>query len=388
MKKIKYGLLTTVESNMQSFVLPIVERLDKTNYEPVVMCSMSKEFEKEISIKYRCIPIGIKRGFHFCNLIKTIFELRIIFIREQFDMVQYGTENIAFCASIASWLAKVPIRIYEHWGARYVGYKGIMKFISKVIERTAAFFSTDVRQVSIKNMELCIEDHIYPKSKVKVLGKGGTVGVDFLKFDVHRKREYRDSVIKQYKIPENAFIFGFVGRIQKDKGINELLKSFKRINELYDNVYLLLIGAVDEMNPVNSQLMEWALSCKNVIFTGFVKETYKYMSAFDIMVHPTYREGFGMVLQEAGALKIPIITTDIMGPGEYICNKKTGILVPARDAKALQKAMCYLMNDAEQREILSNNNYEYTLKSFERSIMVTRILNDRIELLKHAGILN
>lgn len=387
MKKIKYGLLTTVESNMRSFVFPIVEKLDKANYEPVMICSMSEEFEKEMMPKYRCISIGIERGFHLCNLLKTIFELKKIFKNEQFDIVQYGTENVAFCASIAAWIAKVPIRIYEHWGARYVGYKGLMRIISKIIERTAALFSTDVRQVSVRNMELCVADHIYPQNKVKVLGKGGTVGVDFSQFNLHRKTEYRDSVIKQYKIPENAFIFGFIGRIQRDKGVNELIQSFKNINEAYSNIYLLLIGAMDEMNPINKKLLDWSTANKNVIFTGFVKDTYRYLSAFDIMVHPTYREGFGMVLQEAAALKIPIITTDIMGPGEYIHNGKTGILVPPRDSESLQKAMISLMNNQDQRVFFSDNNYEYTLRNFERSIMVERILKDRKELLERAGIL-
>ena len=105
------------------------------------------------------------------------------------------------------------------------------------------------------------------------------------------------------------------------------------------------------------------------------------------MVHPTYREGFGMVLQEAAALKIPIITTDIMGPGEYIHNGKTGILVPPRDSESLQKAMISLMNNQDQRVFFSDNNYEYTLRNFERSIMVERILKDRKELLERAGIL-
>lgn len=387
MKKIKYGLLTTVESNMRSFTLPIVENLDKDCFEAVMMCSMSKSFEEEFSREYRCIPIGIKRGFHFLNLIKTIFELRKIFVNEQFDIVQYGTENAAFCASIAAWMARVPIRIYEHWGARYVGYSGGMRFISKIIEKTAALFSTDIRQVSKKNMELCINDRLYPETKVKVLGKGGTVGVDFSKFDFHKKQEYRSSVIEEYNIPGNAFVFGFVGRIQRDKGINELIQSFKYINDAYKNVYLLVVGSIDNANPVNKDLLNWAITCEKVIFTGFVRETYRYMSAFDVMVHPTYREGFGMVLQEAAALKIPIITTDIMGPGEYICNGETGILVPARDIDALQTAMSSLMNDSESRNKYANNNFRYTLQYFERSVMINRILEDRIGLLKQAGLL-
>ena len=387
MGKIKYGFLTTVESNMKSFVYPVVKNLDKEIFDPVMMCSMSDAFIKQYSDDCKCISIGIERGFHFFNLIKTIVELKRVFDKEKFDIVQYGTENAAFCGAIAAWLSKIPIRIYEHWGARYVGYSGFMREVSKLIERTAAFFSTDVRQVSMENMELCIKDKIYKSEKVKVLGKGGTVGVDFSQFDVSKRAVYSKEIREKYKISESAIVFGYVGRIQRDKGINELLESFKQISLKENDIFLLLVGAIDDANPINPDLMAWANQCDKVKFVGFVSDTYKYMSSFDILVHPTYREGFGMVLQEAAAVKTPIITTDIMGPREYINNWVTGILVPPKNVKALKDEMLKLVDDMPLRDTLAINNYEYTKEHFERSVMVNRIMNDRYGLLQRAGLI-
>ena len=103
-------------------------------------------------------------------------------------MVEYGTENVSFCGSIAAWMARVPVRIYNHWGARYVGYeKGFARSFSIFIEKTCARLSTVVRQSSELNRQMCVADGIYKAEKVKVLGFGGTVGADFGRFDISKK---------------------------------------------------------------------------------------------------------------------------------------------------------------------------------------------------------
>lgn len=381
-EKIVYAAVTTVEGSIRSFMMPALDQFDREKYSIHLMCNMSDEFIKAYSDRYTCISVDFERGLHLGSTISAIFKIRKLLKKMDCDIVEYGTENAAMCTAIAAFFAGVPIRIYNHWGARYVGFGGLKHFVSKMIERIAAFFSTDVRQVSPLNMEMCIKDHIYSRKKVTVLGKGGTVGVDFSKFDLSKKEEYRKQICNQYKIPEDAFVYGFVGRIQKDKGINELIDSFKRIYADDESAYLMLVGNIDSENPTDAERMKWAEECPNVIFTGRVSDVYRYMSAFNIMVHPTYREGFGMVLQEAAALKTPIITTDIMGPGEFIDDGITGMLVPSKDADRLYDAMNQLKLNGEKLKLFADNNYKYTLENFERSVMVGRIVEDRKELLR------
>lgn len=387
-EKVKYGIFTTIDGSIQSFCLPVAVELKNNGLEPVLMCNMSQKFKNQYSKEFECVSIPIERGFHPFNLLKVILILYRTFREIKLDAIEYGTENAAFCGSISAWLARVPVRIYNHWGARYVGYTGFMRFISKTIEWTAARFSTAVRQVSTKNMEMCVKDHIYPKQKVRVLGKGGTVGVDFSKFNLELKKEYRKQIFEKYSIPDEAFVFGFVGRIQADKGVTELLTAFRNVLEYNSNAYLIMVGPTDEANPVDKKLINWAKSCNNVIFTGRVSDVYRYMSSFDLLVHPTYREGFGMVLQEAAALKVPIITTNIMGPGEFIINGTTGTLVPVKDAEALEKEMKFSIANYDKELQLAENDFEYTKNHFEREIMVNRIIEDRLELLKEAGYSN
>lgn len=380
--RIKYCALTTTSNSLQSFMLPFLYSLKKYDYEITLSCANDMNFEQMIKNDFEFFPLDISRGFHLLKTIKNIFTLFIFFKKEKFQMIEYGTENVALCAALAGWLAGVPIRIYDHWGARFIGFTGLYRLVSIWIERLAAFFSTDIRQVSEGNAKMCIEQHLYPTRKVKVLGKGGTIGVDFLLFDIKKKETYRQEIFAHYNLPSNAFVFGFVGRIQKDKGVNELLEAFKIVSEKNDRSYLLLVGSFDQEQSIDKKNMDWAQKSSKVKFVGHVSDVYRYLSAFDVMVHPTYREGFGMVLQEAGALKVATITTNILGPAEFIKDKINGLLVEPANVEELYNGMIALLNDSEKREEFAQRNYIYTKTFFERNVMIARLIEDRNDLKK------
>lgn len=381
MKKIKYCALTTMSESLKSFVIPSLENLKEHGYVITISCAKDDAFHKEMKDQFSYFPLDIERGFNLPKTISNIFVLYRFFRREQFQMIEYGTENVAMCASLAGFLARVPVRIYNHWGARYIGLSGFSRFLSIWIERLAAVFSTDIRQVSHLNAEMCVKQHLYSAEKVKVLGKGGTIGVDLSRFDYKKRQQYRAEILEKFCLPENAFIFGFVGRIQRDKGINELIQAFKRISEKKE-VYLFLVGNIDTHNPISHENIEWIKNNAHVVLTGYITDTYRYMSAFDVLVHPTYREGFGMVLQEAAAVKTPIITTNIMGPGEFVQNETTGLLVEPQNADQLYIAMDRLNAEPALCSRFAEESYRFVCENFERSVMLDGILKDRVDLAK------
>lgn len=377
---VKYCALTTIAMSMKQFVIPSVEYLSQNGYDVTVGCARDSEFEKSLPSNIKYLPLDLERGYNLKKTILTIGILYRYFKSNKTDMVEYGTENVSFCAAIAAWLARVPIRIYNHWGARYVGLIGIGRQVSLFIERIAAFFSTDVRQQSNKNMEMCVADHVYPKRKVKVIGFGGTVGADFSRFNISLREQYRKEIRAKYSIPMDATVFGDVGSIRKDKGTNELLEAFRGLAN--DNAWLMLIGDIYEEDTPKPELLEWAKQNEHVVFTGRVGDVERYISAFDCMVHPSYREGLGMVLQEAGAMGIPYITTNIPGPSEFGIDGKTGLLVEKANAYDLQKKMEYILLNPEAMRQMSEEVYLLTKERYERSVMVKRIYDDR-ETLRH-----
>lgn len=374
----KYCALTTISASLKSFVLPAAEFLSNNDYDVTVGCQTDDKLSSELPAGINYIPLKITRGYSIKATILTIVQLYRFFRKERIQMLEYGTENISFCASIAGWAARVPVRIYNHWGARYIGFTGLSRVFSMFIERTISIFSTDIRQQTDKNMAMCIADKIYPASKVKVLGYGGTVGADFTRFDITKRDEYNNQFRLKYNIPMSDIVFGDVGYIRKDKGHNELLSAFKRIS--CRNVWLVLVGDIFEPDSPDDELMKWAKESDRVIFTGRVADVEHYVAAFDCMVHPSYREGLGMVLQEAGAMGVPYIACDIPGPGEIGIDGITGLLVEKGNADDLLEKMKTLVNDKRLIRQMSNQMYELTKARYERSIMLQRILEDRDSL--------
>lgn len=375
-EKVRYCALTTISGSLKSFIIPAAEFLSDNGYDVFVGCQADMKLALPKGIKY--IPLSISRGYSIKNTIKTIGELYRFFKKWKIQMVEYGTENVSFCASIAAWAANVPVRIYNHWGARYVGFTGIARQISLFIEKTIASFSTTIRQQSPLNMQICINDRLYPAEKVKVLGFGGTVGADFSKFDISQKKDWNRSFRERYKIPLDDIVFGDVAAIRKDKGHDELISAFCKLDKR--NVWLVFVGDVFEPDAPSPELMRWAEKSDRVIFTGHVNDVEHYVSAFDCIVHPSYREGLGMVLQEAGAVGVPYIACNIPGPGEIGIEGATGLLVEKGNTHDLFDKMQYLINNKDKLNEMSANVYQLTKERFERSVMLQRILDDRNEL--------
>lgn len=375
MKKICF--LTTIQLTTETFVVPFAKVLAENGYAITYICNMNEEFKEKNGSYAKCINLPMRRGFHFFDIFKFTSRLKKIFQEEKFDIIYYATNNAAFYASIAGRAKKVPIRLYAQWGIHYVAASGLARVIMKFLEKTTCKNSTHIRAQSPKNRQIAIDEKLCEPEKIKVLGLGGTVGVDFAEYEFARKEEFKNTIRLQYGLTEEDFIFGFVGRITKDKGCTELLQAFKT-GDFPNNAKLMLVGMYDGCEGELLELIEWAKASDKVVFTGHVKsnEVSRYISAFDIMVHPTYREGFGKVLQEGLAMGLPIITTDVPGPSEVVEEGISGMLVPSKNPEALKEAMKKLMADKELMGKFSASGRKRAEENFERSKMIGNILTD------------
>lgn len=379
MTKPKLCIVSTVMSTMNAFILPSAKHLKDNNFDVSIMCDMNEEFYEINSKEFNCINISMERNISIISSLKATYKMYKVFKEEKYDMVQYCTPNASLYASIASYLAKVPSRVYCQWGIRYVGFTGIKRLIFKYIEKLICTLSTNIRPASPKNKEFAINEKLSKANKYKVLGKGGTIGVDLSKYNDDTKQKYRDEYRKKLGI-EDKVVFGYIGSIRKDKGSNELLKAFKELNDRCDDVALILLGELFDKDKVDKSLLEWSKTCKNIVYCGHVKEVYKYMTAIDIVVHPSYREGFSMIAQEASAMKLPIITTNIPGASEAVINSVTGILVEKANYIKLYDAMNYLKNNPNKCKSLGENGRVIVESYFERNKMLEKIYRDRLNI--------
>ena len=374
----KICFITTIHQSIEWFVSDAAKYFREKGHEVSYLCNMDEAFINEHGGYARCFDVKLERGLSPINMLRSLIKMYTIFRREKFDCIQYATPTASFIASIAAKMAGIQYRVYGFWGMRYEGAKGMSRKILMMFEKITCALSTHVRIVSPKNMEIVINDGVCSKDKIGVIGLGGTIGVNTKVFDISKKQEFRDSVRNSLGLNELDFLFTFVGRINMDKGINELIDAFKNIENKYKNVKLLLLGMIDSVNPIKEENMEWAKKSINVIMPGPVHKDLvcQYLAASDILVHPTYREGFGKIIQEAMAMKLPVITTDIPGPSEVIEADISGLLVPKANAAALADAMCRLYEDRALAQKLAESGYKRFSDNFTMEKMVKNIYDE------------
>lgn len=375
MKKICF--VTTVSITLKSFVVETAKYLhEKCGYDVTLICDNDEEFASSLPEYIHYIPVPMSRGIDISGFASAL-KFYKVFRKEKFDLVQYSTPNAACYASIASFLARVPIRLYAQWGIRYIGLSGLSRKIFKTIERMVCMLSTHIRAQSPKNMKFAIDEKLCKPEKISVVGIGGTIGVDLKECTSFDSSEVNKELRKKYKIPEDAFLYGYVGRINTDKGVNELVEAFKKLVTQKD-AYLVLVGKLDDYNPITQENIEYVQENNRIILTGNVPRTdvYRHMAMFDCLVHPTYREGFGKVIQEAMGMKLPVITTNIPGPSEVIENNISGILCEVKNADDLAEKMIFLYENDDVRNSYAQAGLERAIKYFDRPIMLHNILID------------
>ena len=368
---------------MRAFVVETAKYLhDQLGWDITLICSPDESFAAALPEYLHYIPVKMNRGMDLTAL-RSIRELTRIFRREKFDMVQYSTPNAACYASIAAKSAKVPVRLYAQWGIRYTCLSGFSRRVFRGIEKMVCRKSTHIRSVSPMNRQFGIDEGLYLAQKVSVVGNGGTIGVDMDSYDIAQKPLWSNEIRSRYGLAQEDFVFGFSGRITVDKGCTELLTAFRECVKNDGSGKLLAVGPMDEDCGVDKELLTWAKDSGHVIFTGGVpgEEMRKYYAAMDVLVHPTYREGFGMVLQEAGALAVPVITTRIIGASEVMVDGESCLLVEPKNAEDLAAAMQQICQDAALASGLGQAAYERTKARYSRPIMLENQKADYIGLL-------
>ena len=377
----KICFVTTIPITIEAFVFPLAEYLiAHTDWEITFLTGMDEEFKRSIPEGVRVLRVHMHRGMSLDGL-RAIRELKAIFKREKFDLVQYSTPNASLYTSIAAKLAGVPVRLYCQWGIVYVGFHGLKRKIFKMIEKTVCRLSTWVEPDSFGNLHFSHKEGLYPEKKGSVIWNGSACGVKLDKFDISQRGVWRAAIREKYGIPADARVFGFIGRITGDKGINELFEAYQQILKEMPDSYLMLVGPMEKADSVNNELYEWANTEARVLFCGSTNVVEQYLSAMDVFILPSYREGFGAVVVEAESMGLPVIVSDIPGPTDAMRQGETGLIVKKADVETLVEAMRRLGNDKELREKFASNARPFIENSFEQSELMRRIMEDRKRLM-------
>jgi len=306
---------------------------------------------KEVSERegIRVVDAPLERPISLVKDIKGLWFLYRLFRKEKPWCVHANTPKGSLLAMIAAWFACVPHRVYTVTGLRYQGAHGLLRMILKTMERLSCLFATNVIPEGQGVLQCLKRDNITKKS-LQVIHYGNINGKDTEFFsrdntiqtaslklaDKHiflrnlSEKEARSLVRSELGFSNNDFIFVFIGRLVNDKGLGELADALRKLEDEKLEIKLLLIGEIDgEDDALAKDKLNYLMQSKNIKYIGVQSDIRPYLMASDVLVFPSYREGFPNVPLEAGALGLPAIVTNINGSNEIIEDGVNGKIIQA-----------------------------------------------------------
>ena len=361
---------TTVPMSLTSFCTGLLKELSE-QYEVIALSSPGKELEQIHNTDgVRTIAVPMERHISLTKDIIALFRMIRVFMKEKPYMVHSMTPKAGLLCMMAAWICRVPRRVHTFTGLVWPTTTGVKRFILMLTDKILCLCATHI----IPEGQGVLQDlqaHITRKP-MKVLGYGNVKGVDVNYWDkTESVKEEGRKVRRRYGI-EQEFTFLYVGRIVKEKGINELVDAFKELNSLYPESRLLLVGPEENnLDPISEKSREIIGRLPSIITTGpaYGRNLLNFYSAADCLILPSYREGFPNTPIEAGAMGLPCIVTDINGSREIIEDGKNGLVVPSKDSLALLTAMTALIENKPLYNMMADNARPMIVARFEQGFV-------------------
>lgn len=309
--------------------------------------------------------VEINRKIYLTKDIKSLIDLTRYFHKENFFAVHSVTPKAALVTALAGKMAGIKNRIHIFTGQVWASRNGMMRELLKFFDQLIAKLNTHSLVDGQSQREFLIKEKVLIETKSIVLANGSISGVDTEKFspDINARTKIRNSL----GIKDNQIVFIFLGRLCKDKGIDELLEAFSMLQEKYSNIYLLMVGPEEENYTEKIKNNYTNLVDKvNFHLYGLTPTPARLLNAADVFCLPSYREGFGMSVIEASSTGLAVIVSDAYGLRDTVVPEITGLVCKIQNAESLHKQMNLLMEHPDYMKLLGKNGREYIQKNFNQ----------------------
>ena len=369
---------STVPQSLETFCKGILKELSE-QYEVIALSSPGEALdiiEKREGV--RTIAVPMERHISILKDLKSLFALIRVFRNERPDMVHSITPKAGLLCMMAAWWTRVPVRIHTFTGLVFPTSRGFIKRVLMLTDKLTCACATHIIPEG-EGVKKDLIDNKITRKPLQVLGYGNIRGVDMDYYSRTHEVEEKAAVLRD----SSRFTFLFVGRIVRDKGINELVAAFQRLAVENPYVRLFLVGAYEEnLDPVDSLTVEAIKKESRIVSVGRKSGTdlLAYYAASDCFVFPSYREGFPNTVLEAGSMGLPSIVTDINGSREIIEDGFNGRVVTPRDTDALYEAMKWMIENPEKRKSMASVSRGHIQMHYEQGY-VRRCLHEYYRLL-------
>ena len=386
-------------------------------YEVVILSSPGPEMDA-VKEQVRTIAVPMERHISLKRDIVSLWRMIKVFRKEKPDMVHSMTPKAGMLCMLAGWLTRVPVRVHTFTGLVFPTTTGLKRRILMATDALTCFCATHIIPEG-EGVKADLLNNGITHKPLKVLGYGNVRGIDLNRFSIENGKLKIENCSSPFGGSREGapFIFLFVGRIVRDKGINELMEAFQKLSEKHPDVRLLLVGPYEDgLDPISQEARDIIANNKQVEAVGPKRgdDLLACYAAADCFVFPSYREGFPNTVLEAGAMGLPSIVTDINGSREIIINdnvnvngnetlryenetlryengngsvvvKDNGLIIPSKDAEALYEAMELMMTDDEMRQRMAGCARQMIADRFEQGF-VRRCLYDFYEEILHTDL--
>lgn len=370
--------ITTVPISLKLLLKNQMSYMSNAGFDVLMVSAEGKEWcdvlKNEKGIRKEIIPFTRK-----ITPLKDIYCLWLLyklFKREKPDIVHTHTPKAGLLGMIAARLAGVPVKIHTLAGLPFIVEKGRKaKFLSD-IEKITYRFADEVWPNSHSLMEFILENKLVSPKKVKVIGEGSSNGVDLNVFDRNNLQEnHLVAATMRIVTGDDDFLMLTVGRLVKDKGIADLVEAFIQ-SKIVNRSKLILLGDFEQdLNPLDPKTINQINDHPRIVHVPWTDHVAHYLAISDVLVHPSYREGFPNVLLESGAMCCPIICSDIPGNTDLVKHKKTALVFQVGLVSALKEAMEFAFVKRADMQGYADNLYQRVINKFERKSIQKEIFN-------------
>lgn len=356
---------STVATSLNTFCRGTLRDLSRL-YDVVAVSTPDHELQ-EIAQRegIRVIGVPMSRPIAPLRDLVSLWRLIRVFRRERPTMVHSITPKAGLLSMIAAWICRVPVRLHTFTGLVFPTATGLKKRILILTDRITCACATHIVPEG-EGVKADLINYNITRKPLQVLGYGNIRGIDLNHY--RRSPEVMEKALTLRK--PNIFTFVFIGRVVRDKGIDELVEAFSLLHSEHPQTRLILVGrAEDNLDPVSPNTRRTIASHPAIEAVGNQSDVRPWLAASDALVFPSYREGFPNVVIEAGALDLPSIVTDINGSREIIVHGQNGIIVPPRNAQALLQAMTQFVQNPQATQAMALKARQMIASRFEKSFV-------------------
>ena len=370
--------ITTVPISLEKLLSGQLEYMS-SHYNLIAVSSEKENLEKlGKKINLPVFFVNLTRQITPIKDLLALVKMYFFFKKTKPFIVHSHTPKAGTIGMIAAKLAGVPNRLHTVAGLPLLEIGGRKRKLLDFVEKLTYSCATKVYPNSLGLKDIIIENKYCKTNKLIVIGNGSSNGIDtsFFNPELYSFENNQDLKTK-LGIEQNDFVFIFVGRLVKDKGINELIAAFSKLQTQHKSIKLLLVGDYEtDLDPLSSETLDEITSNSSIISTGFEYDVRPYFAISNALVFPTYREGFPNVVMQAGAMNLPCIVTNINGCNEIIIEGENGIIIPVKNENAIFEAMndCILKSDAILR--MKKNARKMIVSRYEQQVVWKAIFEE------------